>query len=158
LTKLKNYAILKIKKKGGKMFFNIFNKTEKNFLIGMSIISLFLVSLGLGDYSKGLIIFAMIFFLGPLIVVFRIALRRQNFDLYDFFSDILRIIRDFVMYGLPALFFLGLIVFGNCTRYADYGDPRIDAAIIKTMIYGIIIGGIGILIYSYIHFRKKLLS
>jgi len=140
------------------MFFNIFNKTEKNFLIGMSIISLFLVSLGLGASSKGLIIFAMIFFLGPLIVVFRIALRRQNFDLYDFFSDILRIIRDFVMYGLPALFFLGLIVFGNCTRYADYGDPRIDAAIIKTMIYGIIIGGIGILIYSYIHFRKKLLS
>ncbi len=138
------------------MFFNIFNKTEKNFLIGMSIISLFLVSLGLGASSKGLIIFAMIFFLGPLIVVFRIALRRQNFDLYDFFSDILRIIRDFVMYGLPALFFLGLIVFGN--RYADYGDPRIDAAIIKTMIYGIIIGGIGILIYSYIHFRKKLLS
>ena len=140
------------------MFFNIFNKTEKNFLIGMSIISLFLVSLGLGASSKGLIIFAMIFFLGPLIVVFRIALRRENFDLYDFFSDILRIIRDFVMYGLPALFFLGLIVFGNCTRYADYGDPRIDAAIIKTMIYGIIIGGIGILIYSYIHFRKKLLS
>ncbi len=140
------------------MFFNIFNKTEKNFLIGMSIISLFLVSLGLGASSKGLIIFAMIFFLGPLIVVFRIALRRENFDLYDFFSDILRIIRSFVMYGLPALFFLGLIVFGNCTRYADYGDPRIDAAIIKTMIYGIIIGGIGILIYSYIHFRKKLLS
>ena len=142
------------------MFFNIFNKTEKNFLIVMGVISLglviFLVSLGAS--SKGLIIFAMIFFLGPLIVVFRIALRRENFDLYDFFSDILRIIRSFVMYGLPALFFLGLIVFGNCTRYADYGDPRIDAAIIKTMIYGIIIGGIGILIYSYIHFRKKLLS
>ena len=138
-----------------------FNKTEKNFLIVMGVISLglviFLVSLG-APLSKGLIIFAMIFFLGPLIVVFRIALRRQNFDLYDFFSDILRIIRDFVMYGLPALFFLGLIVFGNCTRYADYGDPRIDAAIIKTMIYGIIIGGMGILIYSYFHFKKKLLS
>ena len=136
-----------------------FNKAEKNFLMIMGVISLglviFLVSLG-APLGKGLIIFAMIFFLGPLIVVFRIALRRQNFDLYDFFSDILRIIRDFVMYGLPALFFLGLIVFGN--RYADYGDPRIDAAIIKTMIYGIIIGGMGILIYSYFHFKKKLLS
>lgn len=138
-----------------------FNKAEKNFLIVMGIISLgLIIFLGsLGASLEGPIIFAMIFFLGPLIVVFRIALRRQNFDIYDFLSDVLRVIRDFVMYGLPALFILGLIVFGNCTRYhTGYGDPRIDAAIIKTMIYGGIGGGIGILIYSYFHFKKKLLS